>query len=171
MGKLLTRIIKSLLLISVAIFVLIFLVNLYLLYKVDKIVHIEFDKIQFPNEIVSARTIRKYPCSFDYKMAKKRCSVHYTKYFLSIGDPVAEFINTNNYLHNMGWPKTLNVDERTEGLLRLNKAGYSLSEVYYRKQKYNLELHLTFYGAKENNKYSQDGKTLYSISISSDIID
>lgn len=163
--------------------------NRILFQHVNEVAKKEADLVQLPNELKEEQDINKYSlgCHYDHKVRTTRCDTDYNKYYAVNNDSFSEFQKVDKYLTDLGWDKSYKHVQTMEEYDRLDKAGYKPTGIYSKvKDKFRLELHLTFYGEKDRrestfeheqkvnrllDKYGKGDSSVYRISISTDIID
>ncbi len=180
-SKVLAILVCFLVVVPLLIYVMTGMRNHSLLQSVKEEVRIEYDKIQLPNIVLEEKYIPYSKCNYDNKVKATRCSVNYTKYYATQEDVVDEFIRIDNYLTSLGWTYWSSHPDSRDEITRMLESGYPPFEIYVKEKPYNLKMHMTFFGEKGrefNNKqlidlldkYSKENKSVYSISISSDIV-
>lgn len=150
--------------------------NQSLLRSVTAVVQEEFDKIELPNQVSEDKYVYGSECHYDYKVGATRCSVKYTKYFVANEQPTNEFIKVDNYIKELGW----NGEQifTLEEFARMQTLPFSS---YKKKVPYSLEMRVRFVSDQDRqfssqkpiemlDQYSDEYPSIYSVSISSDIM-
>ena len=154
----------------------------FLMQKVKTSMQTEFDKIQLPNQVSEDTYAPASECEYDYKVGATRCYVKDTKYFVSNDDPIDEFMQVDTYIINSGWQYNAGRPSFTvEEYQRMRESGFMPFGVYRKEQPYPIKMYVTFLGDKDRessdqnpiellDKYSSQYSSIYSISITADII-
>jgi hypothetical protein len=163
------------------IYVVITIRNHILLQHVITAVQTEFDKIQLPNQVSEDTYVSGSGCSYDYKVGATRCSLIYTKYFVANKEPIDELMRVDKYVTDVGWRYNLGHPYSREEYQRMLAKGFMPFEIYLKERPYPLKMHVSFIGDRDRefsnqkpiellDKYSNQYPSIYSISISSDIV-
>lgn len=161
--------------------------NIYTFSKVKSISSIEFSKIQLENELEEEREQKFWgpSCDYDYKVRATRCNTNHDMYFISDSSMISEFQRVDEYLRSLGWTPAYTKDNTPEALEKTVKKGLALSEIYRKKNVYNLDLHLIFYRQLEVEcefmcsdklkriltEHKTPDNSVYSIKLTTDMID